>query len=90
MMCFSLHALEESEYNGSVEDFTKLMLDVSVEVMVVTVEEDWWSRKVLAIYTDMKKMTLKELMTRKTLTIEDLKQFFKKGFFTFEYRPTII
>lgn len=89
LLTFTLYA--DEEYNGKVEDFTKLMMDVTVEVMVVTFEEDWWTRNISAIYADMKNMTVKDLIKKKgNLTIDDIKWFFKKGFFTYEYRPTII
>jgi hypothetical protein len=90
LLAVSLSA-EEVEYEGTVEDFTKLMMDVSVEVMVITFEEDWWNRRISAIYTDMKSMTVRELIKRKrVLTIDDVKWFFKKGFFRYEYRPSTI
>ncbi len=89
LLVFSLHA--EEEFDGKVEDFTKLMQDVSVEVMIITFEEDWWNRNISAIYTDMTQMSIKELIKKKgILTVEDIKSFFKKGFFTYEYRPSTI
>jgi len=72
------------------KNFKELMSEVEVRIMITTFEEDWWTRKIVSITSVEVNMKVKDIHKKFHLTCEKVLFFFKAGYFSVEYRPTII